>query len=204
VSHLETTIFIGCLAMLPALFDCGGATPMLSDLSEDGGAIVVPGAPGTSGDDAAAESQVVVPPSGTAPTSVVCPICVSGQVCCLLDGQCIAPASAATLCPKPVVGPSIASPCSVGSTRGVPARLPLCLDIPAHSDGVCASNADCAPTDLCDWLWCTGPGYCTPRAACGTGYVGSVCGCDGVTYADEQSACDAGVRVVSMQACSAP
>ncbi len=74
----------------------------------------------------------------------------------------------------------------------------------------CSSNADCAPTEYCNWPdgSCLAspppPGVCTPRFEVCPATIREVCGCDYVTYA---SACDAsaqGIPVLHDGPCEAP
>ena len=101
--------------------------------------------------------------------------CGSGQICCMLDGTCIAPSRAAVDCPKPTTLPAEAIP-------GLPP---------------CASNADCTANQFCGSnTACLGPGQCMDRANCGTSTGPPFCGCDGVTYKDVQTACRAGMATI--------
>jgi hypothetical protein len=119
---------------------------------------------------------------------VVCAgnVCDEGDECCTLTGECFDPADA--------------SACVVPAGETTP--------------GACASNADCAPDEMCDAggdmpigpFVCTGGlGICAPRRydACnlpGPGNLG-VCGCDGRTYPAHCFARLAGVRVVHNTPC---
>lgn len=109
--------------------------------------------------------------------------CSRGEVCCVLDGRCVLPEDPSCVVPS-----------------GAPA-------------GACASNADCAPTQLCAierapgsyFAYCEGGvGRCItrPRASeCGTD--GEACGCDGRTYPSACIAASLGVPVVLSVACGA-
>jgi hypothetical protein len=98
--------------------------------------------------------------------------CAAKQICCLLDGSCIDPATAATACPRPPAPPDPSPP----------------------SARPCGSNADCAANEFCGTsLACLGPGTCMDRNNCGTSWGAKFCGCDGKTYPDVQTACRAGV-----------
>ena len=107
--------------------------------------------------------------------------CAATQICCILDGTCIDPTSAATSCTKPTVLPRGALP----GTR------------------TCGSNADCTATEFCEpSIGCLcGPGTCVERNNCGTSTGGAWCGCDGVSYPNVQTACRKGVKPQGPGAC---
>jgi hypothetical protein len=101
--------------------------------------------------------------------------CTSRQICCVLDGTCIDPATAATTCPAPAAPP----PPSLPGTRS------------------CGSNADCSASEFCSPISrCLGPGVCADRNNCGTSTGSPWCGCDGFNYADVQTACRLGVATL--------
>lgn len=115
--------------------------------------------------------------AGTAPdtSGVACGKvhCAAKQVCCILNANCIDPATAALTCPKPSAPPKP----SVPGARA------------------CGSNADCGTNEFCgtDDITCLGPGICQDRSNCGTSGGAPFCGCDGVTYPNVQTACRAGI-----------
>jgi hypothetical protein len=107
--------------------------------------------------------------------------CGVDEICCLLNAQCFNPHIRVDFCSVP-------------------------NDTPPDPNGrqQCASNADCAATEMCTGRSCTGVGTCTARDNCGScsGPNGPcvVCGCDGVSYVGIGAACAAGVRVASSRA----
>jgi hypothetical protein len=106
--------------------------------------------------------------------------CAASQICCVLDGTCIDPTSAARSCAKPTTLPRGAVP----GTRA------------------CGSNADCGVPEFCEpSAGCLGPGTCVERNNCGTSTGAQWCGCDGVTYASVQTACGKGVKPQGPGAC---
>jgi hypothetical protein len=138
-----------------------GRVPLDLAADSDGGAPTATGAVGTAGGG----------------TGVVCGsrTCTRAQICCVLDGTCIDPATAAMTCPVPSVPPE---------------KLPPMT----HA---CGSNADCAANEFCSSLSsCLGPGFCADRDNCGTSWGAPFCGCDGFNYTNVQTACHDGVSTL--------
>jgi hypothetical protein len=105
--------------------------------------------------------------------------CATNQLCCILDGNCIDPASAATTCPRPTAPPPFSPP---GARP-------------------CSSNVDCDADEFCVGVsTCLGPGACVARANCGTSTGATFCGCDGADYPNIQTACRAGVTTLGRNA----
>jgi hypothetical protein len=107
--------------------------------------------------------------------------CAATQVCCVLNGLCIEPASARTVCP-----------------------MPTTLPVPGPSPGtrLCGSNADCDANEFCSpSIGCLSAGTCQDRSNCGTSTGTMVCGCDGKSYPNVQTACAAGIKTQEPGAC---
>jgi hypothetical protein len=74
----------------------------------------------------------------------------------------------------------------------------------AGGGGGCLTNADCAPTDYCDFaapFSCTGPGSCTVRPGICPAIFMPVCACNGMTYSNACVAAAAGENVASSGMC---
>ena len=138
-------------------------------------------------------------------TDMVCLGCGSDDECddgnpCTVGGcsdkVCsYAPAPAGSLCD--------AGPCTIGGQ---------CKGTACESTGVdpacevCATNGDCAETELCELAegQCGGEGICTPRPEhCGA-VKEPVCGCDGATYGNACKARQSGASVKAPGECCAP
>lgn len=110
-------------------------------------------------------------------------MCAEGEVCCVLDGSCVAPGD------------------------------PRCVVPVGSADGACGSNADCRPTEFCNierspgsWFgYCEGGiGRCVARpAASDCGPDTDACGCDGATYPSWCVAASLGVPVALDAPCGA-
>lgn len=145
-------------------------------------------APARDGASPARDAGIPEPPPGP----VVCGgvECADEELCCTLDLRCFDPGDASACALPP------------GATE----------------PDACASNADCAPDELCErsdifaeddaiTVACGGAiGHCVPvreAEACG-GFGRGVCGCDGRTYPNPCSASRAGVRVSWNRPCGDP